>query len=233
MRNKHFFNAQTYRGLLLAILVIGLLISFAFFSEPITRGAPAPGRGPSAVTNPVIDVFSVLPTSAQAGGPAFILTVNGANFPNEIVLRWNGSDRITTRISSSQLLADITAADIQSPGTAAITFAFAGGETTAINFAITCPCGYEGDVSTRPFGNDISSASDWTQIGRFVSGVDMPTAGCEFQRADTAPIATLGDGILTVADWAQSGRYTAGLDARVCAGGPTGPTGEQVDRFGQ
>src|SRR5262245_60481656 len=61
-------------------------------------------------------------------------------------------------------------------------------------------------------------------IGRFVDGLETPSAGSEFQRADIAPRDTLGDGLLDIRDWVQAGRCVAGLDPVVPAGGPTGPS---------
>ena len=82
------------------------------------------------------------------------------------------------------------------------------------------PMGYEGDVSPRPNGDRLLAVSDWVQEGRFVAGLDQPAIGSEFQRADCAPRATLGDGRITVSDWVQVGRYAAGLDPLTPAGGP-------------
>lgn len=84
--------------------------------------------------------------------------------------------------------------------------------------------GYEGDVSTRTeAGKGSVGITDWVLIGRFVSGVETPKIGAEFQRADVAPKETKGDGRLTVADWVQAGRYATGIDPLVGAGGPTAP----------
>ncbi len=85
--------------------------------------------------------------------------------------------------------------------------------------------GFEADVSPRPNGTGDGSVTtaDWTQIGRFISGVDAPLDGGEFQRADCAPKSTLGDGRLTIADWVQAGRYAAGLETSTPAGGPSSP----------
>ncbi len=79
--------------------------------------------------------------------------------------------------------------------------------------------GLEGDVSPRALGNGSISIADWAQVGRFVSGLDTPADGSEFQRADCAPKNTLGDGRLTIADWVMAGRYAAGLETPVAAGG--------------
>ena len=90
----------------------------------------------------------------------------------------------------------------------------------------TIALGYEADVAPRPNGsiNGSVSVADWSQIGRFTSGLDTTSSGSEFQRADCAPKGTLGGGSLTVADWVQAGRYASGLDPVVPAGGPTGTT---------
>ncbi|HEX4945113.1 MAG TPA: M12 family metallo-peptidase [Blastocatellia bacterium] len=82
----------------------------------------------------------------------------------------------------------------------------------------------EGDVTPRTTGNGAVTISDWTQVGRFVAGLDSFLESSEFQRTDCAPRATFGDAKLTVADWVQSGRYAAGLDSGVSAAGPTTPT---------
>lgn len=81
--------------------------------------------------------------------------------------------------------------------------------------------GFESDVTPRPLGNGSVTIADWVQIGRFVTGLDTPQDGSEFQRADVAPRSTLGDGRLTIADWVMAGRYAAGVEAVVASGGPT------------
>ncbi|MBS1795441.1 MAG: carboxypeptidase regulatory-like domain-containing protein [Acidobacteria bacterium] len=89
--------------------------------------------------------------------------------------------------------------------------------------AVTFAQGFEADVAPRPTGsgNGTITISDFTQIGRFVAGLDTLNAGFnEFQRADCAPRVSLGSGTLTVADYTQAGRYAAGLD-------PVSPTGGQ------
>ncbi len=80
---------------------------------------------------------------------------------------------------------------------------------------------YEGDVAPRADGNGAVSIADWTQVGRFVAGLDTVQAS-EFQRADCAPRNTQGEGQLTIADWVQAGRYAVGLDTKAYAAGPAG-----------
>ncbi len=66
--------------------------------------------------------------------------------------------------------------------------------------------------------------TDWVQEGRFAAGLDLDyilTNAAEFQQADSAPRATLGDGAIDVSDWVQVGRYALGLDPPTAAGGLT------------
>src|SRR5262249_22398617 len=70
------------------------------------------------------------------------------------------------------------------------------GVTLSANFVsatVTIAQGFEGDVSPRANGNGAITIADWVQAGRFAAGFDTATPGGEFQRADTAPRATLGD----------------------------------------
>jgi uncharacterized protein (TIGR03437 family) len=66
-------------------------------------------------------ILTALSTSTvTAGGPAFVLQVQGANFTAGQTVVWNGSARVTTFVSVNYLLANITAADIANPGTAQV-----------------------------------------------------------------------------------------------------------------
>lgn len=92
---------------------------------------------------------------------------------------------------------------------------------------IVVDAGYEGDVAAEPFGDGQLTASDWTLLGRFVSGLSKPANLMTFVRADCAPVETAGDGRLTAADWTQAGRFVTGLDTPGTAGGPAGGNGTQ------
>jgi hypothetical protein len=81
---------------------------------------------------------------------------------------------------------------------------------------------FEADVAPRPGGDKVLNIIDWVQAGRFAVGLDT-VAPEEFQRADSAPRATKGNGVISVADWVQAGRYSAGLDPITGVGGPTEP----------
>jgi hypothetical protein len=181
----------------------------------------------SVSTLPPLVLAALNPATAAAGDAAFTLNVTGEGFVPGAVVRWNGSDRMTNFVSGSQLTASITVADVVTPGMVNVTVANPGfGVSNALVFTINAAVnpGYEADVSPRPNGSDNGTVtiSDWVQVGRFASGLDTAEAGSEFQRADCAPVATLGNGSITISDWVQAGRYAAGLDAVVRAGGPAG-----------
>ena len=112
-------------------------------SASVTVFNPTPGGGTSnAATfsinnNPTPTITSLNPASAIAGGSAFALTVNGTNFVSGSVVRWNGSDRVTTYVNDTRLTASIPAADIATAGSASVTVfnpAPGGGTSNAVAF---------------------------------------------------------------------------------------------------
>jgi hypothetical protein len=94
--------------------------------DAITVVNAAPGGTSNTLNLKVHDaspfVNSLSPSPVVAGTGAFELNVtdNGTFRPNSVVL-WNGSPRPTSYVSLSQLIAQITAADIAATGTATIT----------------------------------------------------------------------------------------------------------------
>ena len=114
----------------------------------VTVFTPTPGGGTSAsqiftVANPVPVATSLAPASMVVGSAAFTLVVNGSNFINGSVVKWNGSARTTTYVSATKLQAAITVADIASVGTASITVTNGtpggGTSTPALSFSINYP----------------------------------------------------------------------------------------------
>ncbi len=96
--------------------------------------------------------------------------------------------------------------------------------TTYEDGLVVFPQGLESDVAPRPNGDDLVAATDVLQVRRFAVGLDTySTTANEFQRADAAPIGTLGDGLVASTDVIQARRYQVGLDPAQGVGGPTGP----------
>ena len=78
------------------------------------------------VKPPPPSIASLNPGSAVTGNGPFTLTVAGTNFLSSSTVQWNGSARTTSFVSSTQLQATITAADISTVGVAKITVANPG-----------------------------------------------------------------------------------------------------------
>lgn len=112
----------------------GTLNSWSLALKPLTYGC--------TVYNPVPSLASLSPAKAGAGGAAFTLTVTGSNFVNGAVVQWNGANLATTFGSSSQLTAQVPAANITAVGGFAITVfnpAPGGGLSNSLTFSVVNP----------------------------------------------------------------------------------------------
>ncbi|MFZ0770376.1 MAG: IPT/TIG domain-containing protein [Candidatus Sulfotelmatobacter sp.] len=74
-----------------------------------------------AVAGSMPSITELAPDNVNSGEPAFILTVNGANFSNNATINWNGAAQTTSYVSAAQLTATISATDIATPATVPIT----------------------------------------------------------------------------------------------------------------
>lgn len=89
---------------------------------------PGPGGGNSNSVNftiatpaPIPRITTIDPTSRMGGTEGFTLTVNGTNFTQNSVVRFNGNPLVTTFVNNTQLTAAVTAADVANPGTVSVT----------------------------------------------------------------------------------------------------------------
>ena len=127
------------------------------------------------------NVSSVSPTSVAAAGPAFKMTVLGKGFNQSSTVQWNGANRTTTYVSTTELLAQIDTSDIASTGSASITVNNPG--------AIGGTSGSSGSSTTQSNAQTISivapsvDAADY-QIDpahdgamTFTSAVNLPPSG--------------------------------------------------------
>jgi uncharacterized protein (TIGR03437 family) len=71
--------------------------------------------------NPSPTLSQITPAFAPVGGAQFTLGVTGTGFVTGSKVRWNGQERSTTYVSSTQLLAQIPAMDIAGAGSASVT----------------------------------------------------------------------------------------------------------------
>jgi hypothetical protein len=121
-------------------------------TSSIQPGFPVVG-GPDLTYNGAGDAFiakltdvpgppitSLLPDSADAGDPGFLLSVIGSDFVDGAVVRWDGSERTTTFVSSSELQAQIAVADLAAGKTVSVTVRNPnGGISNALPFTIDNP----------------------------------------------------------------------------------------------
>jgi hypothetical protein len=126
-----------------AAILAGDITTAGTRTVTVTNSAPGGGTSGSAtftVNNPAPAITSLAPTSATAGSAAFTLTVNGTGFVSGSVVNFNGTPRVTTLVSATQLTAAILATDVATVGTPPVTVTNAtpgGGTSSAVNFAIT------------------------------------------------------------------------------------------------
>ena len=81
-------------------------------------------------------ITGISPSSLEAGGPAFTLTVYGTNFTSTSLVQWNGTNRTTTFVDSKILTAAIPAADTAQPGTATVRVTTGTVNSNSVNFVI-------------------------------------------------------------------------------------------------
>jgi len=114
---------------------------FRLFVNDVRKATSATVTVDRALT-PAPGAYSLLPDNVVAGGLAFTLTVHGSQFVPWSVVRWNGANRMTTFVSSTELQAAIDAADITAGGTAQVsvlTPAPGGGTSGNLTFTIVNP----------------------------------------------------------------------------------------------
>lgn len=118
-------SVTTYGGMVNAlskILALTGLVSLQFLSGCGGSGSGNSGgnQPPPPPSNPMPSIVSLSPNSATAGATAFTLTITGENFISSSTVQWNGSSRVATFSSSTQMQAQITAADVANAGSASV-----------------------------------------------------------------------------------------------------------------
>lgn len=146
-----------------------------FLSNGFTRAATSPAITVTTPPNPVPTISSLSPASGVAGGGPFTLTVNGTGFVSSSVVRWNGVNRPTTFVNSSQLRANISADDVANVGTVEVTVfspapggglsapkAFVTGQAPTISVSATSTT--TGGSITATLTNGFGGAGDWLAL---------------------------------------------------------------------
>lgn len=157
---------------------------------------PVVGGGQSnaiafTISAPVPTLSALAPASASSGGAGFALTVSGNNYLPKSVVRWNGADRTTTYVSSSQLTAAIGALDIASQGTAVVTVfnpTPGGGTTAPLTFTVTSGVGIP-SINAGGVVNGASFATGPVAAGSIASAYGVNLAS-SVQLAGSLPLPT-------------------------------------------
>lgn len=113
-------------------------------TNEITVFNPAPGGGTSnsaafIANNPNPSLTALSDSRVLVGSRDFTLRISGTGFVCTSVVRWNGSDRLTTFVDETLLLAAISAGDMVDAGTAQVTVsspAPGGGASSALPLTI-------------------------------------------------------------------------------------------------
>jgi FG-GAP-like repeat/Abnormal spindle-like microcephaly-assoc'd, ASPM-SPD-2-Hydin len=129
-----FFNLRILTGF--ALFSVGLFLGLAGLSKSVTGtvAATVPANPIPLINQPLV------PDATAPGGAGFTLTVNGTGFVSTSAVKWNGTARSTTFVSSSQLTASILSSDVATGKTASVTVvnpAPGGGTSNAVFFEVT------------------------------------------------------------------------------------------------
>lgn len=184
-----------------------------------------------AVSNPAPVLTALSPTSTTAGAGDDTLLVFGSSFDPTSLVRWNGTSRPTTFVSSTELQAMIPASDFSAGGTADVTVftpAPGGGTTPSLTFTIT-----SFTTSASPSSVTVSAGQSATytvtvtpEFGSFdptvsLSCSNLPSlASCSFNPSQVTPGANPASTSLTISTTASSARVAPpfGLPPRTPVG---------------
>ena len=93
---------------LLCVLVLVVMVVGCGYGSNYNGMNPGPGAVPN--------ISQLSPASVTAGGPGFVLTVDGTNFGTEASVSWNSVAHNATYLTGQQITTMISAADIANPG---------------------------------------------------------------------------------------------------------------------
>lgn len=123
---------------LTAVVPANLIASTGYASVTVTNpDSTVSNTGTVSVVNAKPALTSLSPSSANAGGAGFTLTVKGNSFSASSVVNWNGSALTTTYVSATEIKAAVPASLIANAGKASVT--------------VTTPCPGGGASVTKTF----------------------------------------------------------------------------------
>jgi hypothetical protein len=168
--------------------------------------------------NPTLTAIS--PASAVAGSGPVTLTATGANFVSASTVQVNGANRSTTFVSSTQLTATLTAADLAVAGSLSITVntpLSGGGTSGALTFTVNNPAPSLASISptTIPAGGGAFTLT--VNGGNFVNGSVVQVNGSG--RTTTFVSSTQLTATILASDIASSGTLSISVTNAAPGGG--------------
>jgi len=195
----------TYNPALGAILPVGNdILSVTFTPTDNVDYAAATATTTLTVNpqpNPVPFLGNITPAIADAGGAAFTITINGSGFLPASTVYWSTTALTTQFVSSSQLTATVTAADIATPGATAITVqtpAPGGGTSDVLQFEVDSSSGTATAPSVPSAVVTVTAGSTATYSISFPAAVTNATATCLNLPAGAICSYSFATGTLTV-----------------------------------
>jgi len=155
----------------------------------------------NVLPNPVPFLGNITPAVANAGGAAFTITVNGSGFVTASAVYWSTSALTTQFVSSTQLTATVTAADIATPGATAITVQTpgpGGGTSDVLQFEIDSPSGSSTAPSVPSTVVTVTAGKNATYSISFPPSVINATASCLNLPAGAICSFSFATGVLTI-----------------------------------
>ncbi|MDP9014603.1 MAG: PQQ-binding-like beta-propeller repeat protein [Pseudomonadota bacterium] len=173
-------------------------------TSSVTVTDPSNGDAGSAVVQFKISdqtaptIVSLAPSTLTPGGPSFQLTITGTNFAPTAKVMWNGIAIPTIFDSATQLLAQVTAAQIAVAASVAVTVVndtAAGGTSNISTFTVT-------SVPPVPSLTSVSPSS----VPAFSSGITLTLTGTGFT---TSTVVLVNNFVLT-STYVSSTQITVG-----------------------
>lgn len=202
--------------------------------------SPSPGGGLTntlifSIVNPVPAITSVVPDSVAAGGPDFLLTVNGSGYNSASVVRWKGTDKNTFFVNQTQLVGSIPAADIAAGGPATVTVFNStpgGGTSNGMTFTITAPSNPVPALTTLSPANMDAGGGDFTLTvngSNFINGATVRWDGGD--RATTYVNASQLTATIPAGDILTGDTATITVFNPAPGGGASGGMSFTIDEF--
>jgi uncharacterized protein (TIGR03437 family) len=192
--------------------------------------------------NAVPALSAITPTTAIIGTPGVNVSVTGTGFLATSVVRWNGSPRTTTFVSSTQLTAALSATDLANPGTMGVsvfTPSPGGGSSNYASFVVdgTLPPQLDGispnhltaggpatTVLVRGCNLGAGTVVQWNGSARTTT-IAVPPSGTNFygQNFGTCSLPTALAASITATDLATAGTVQVTVYTPPPGGGVSSP----------